>query len=102
MAELFVAGGITENVDALGVNAAQLFRILSIEYIRLYPGVLEALAYLREKGHRLWLLSNAQRAFTAYELEHLGLCPYLDGIYISKVNAVLYGEHFHRTSEIFR
>ena len=83
MADLFRAKGITENADALGFNAAQLFRISSIEYIRLYPGALDALALLREKGFRLWLLSNAQRVFTAYELTHLGLGEQLDGIYIS-------------------
>ena len=47
MAELFRAKGVTENADALGVNAAQLFRISSIEYIRLYPYVPEALETLR-------------------------------------------------------
>ena len=64
-------------------NAAQLFRILSIEYLRLYPGVKEAMAALRREGHRLWLLSNAQRVFTAYEMEALGLTDCFDGIYIS-------------------
>lgn len=82
MAELFRAKGV-ENADALGVNAAQFFRILSIEYIRLYPGTLEALAKLRQHGYRLWLLSNAQRIFTEYELRLLGLGKQLDGIYIS-------------------
>lgn len=83
MAELFRSMGVTENADALGVNAAQLFRILSIEYLHLYPHVLDALALLRHKGYRLWLLSNAQRVFTEYELRHLGLGEQLDGIYIS-------------------
>lgn len=83
MAQLFRDKGIEENADALGVHAAQMFRILSIDYLKLYPGVLEALAYLREKGHRLWLLSNAQQVFTAYELRHLGLGEQLDGIYLS-------------------
>lgn len=83
MAELFRAKGIADQADSLGVNAAQLFRISSIEYIRLYPHVPEALAALRRAGYRLWLLSNAQRIFTAYELQHLGLGEQLDGIYIS-------------------
>ena len=83
MAELFVAKGIEESADELGINAAQLFRICSIEYIWLYPYVPEALKALREKGYRLWLLSNAQRIFTAYELRLLGLGEQLDGIYIS-------------------
>ena len=83
MAQLFRLAGVEENADTLGLNAAQLFRICSTEYIRLYPGALEALAQLREKGLRLWLLSNAQRVFTAYELRHLGLGEQLDGIFIS-------------------
>lgn len=83
LAQLFRDRGVTENAEELGVNAAQLFRISSIEYIKLYPDALEALAFLRQKGYRLWLLSNAQRIFTAYELRHLGLGEQLDGIYIS-------------------
>lgn len=82
-AQLFRDKGITENADALGFHAAQLFRISSIEYVRLYPHVLEALASLRKAGCRLWLLSNAQRAFTAYELRLLGLDTTFDGIRIS-------------------
>jgi putative hydrolase of the HAD superfamily len=34
-------------------------------------------------GCRLWLLSNAQRAFTAYELRYLDLEEEFDGVYIS-------------------
>ena len=83
MAELFRNKGVTENADALGLHASQLFRICSTDYIRLYPGVTDALVKLRQKGYRLWLLSNAQRVFTAFELNALGLAPYFDGIYIS-------------------
>jgi putative hydrolase of the HAD superfamily len=83
MAQLFRVKGITEPADSLGFHAAQLFRITSIEYVKLYPGALDALATLRAKGYRLWLLSNAQRIFTEYELRHLGLGEQLDGIYIS-------------------
>lgn len=83
MAELFRAKGIGENSGALGVQAAQLFRIASTDYIRLYPHALQALAFLRENGCRLWLLSNAQQVFTAFELRHLGLGEQLDGIYLS-------------------
>ena len=83
MAEIFRANGVDEEADRLGLQAAQLFRISSIEYIRVYPHVVEALAALREKGYRLWLLSNAQRVFTAYELRLLQLDTLFDGIYIS-------------------
>jgi len=83
MEELFVSRGIRDNAPAMGVQAAQLFRILSTDYIRLYPRVRESLARLRQRGCRLWLLSNAQRIFTWYELLHLGLSQDFDGIYIS-------------------
>ena len=83
MAELFREKGVMENADVLGIHAAQLFRIASIEYIRLYPDALEALKKLRQAGYRLWLLSNAQAVFTAHELRHLGLGEQLDGIYLS-------------------
>ena len=82
-AQLFLDKGVTENADALGFHAAQVFRMISMEYLRLYPGVLEALSLLRQKGYRLWLLSNAQRVFTAYELRSLGLDDQFDAIYIS-------------------
>lgn len=85
MTDLFRAKGVQTDADVLGVNAAQLFRICSTEYIRLYPNVLTALAALRQKGYRLWLLSNAQEVFTKFELNHLGLHDAFDGIYISSV-----------------
>lgn len=83
MAELLRNGGVADNVDMLALQAAQLFRISSIEYIRPYPHVKEALIALRENGYRLWLLSNAQHVFTAYELRLLGLDTCFDGIYLS-------------------
>ena len=83
MAELFREKGVTEHADALGIHAAQLFRISSLDYIKLYPHALEALAKLRRAGYRLWLLSNAQAIFTAYELRLLGLGDQLDSIYLS-------------------
>ena len=83
MAQLFRDKGVEAASEGLGKNAAQLFRIASLDYIRLYPHALEALAALRQKGFRLWLLSNAQQVFTAYELRHLGLGEQLDGIYLS-------------------
>ncbi|MGN1369205.1 MAG: HAD family hydrolase [Aristaeellaceae bacterium] len=83
MAALFRRRGVTDNADVLGFNAAQVFRVASTDYIRLYDGVLDALDFLRKKGFRLWLLSNAQRSFTAYELRLLGLDKQFDRIYLS-------------------
>lgn len=83
MTELFRAKGVDQEADRLGINAAQLFRICSTEYIRLYPGVKEALTFLRQQGFRLWLLSNAQHVFTAYELRLLELDNLFDKVYLS-------------------
>lgn len=82
-ADLFRGKGILTHASELALNAAQVFRVSSTEYIRVYDGVQEALQALRQKGFRLWLLSNAQRSFTAYELCHLGLTEHFDGIYLS-------------------
>lgn len=83
LAQLFQERGVEEQASALGTAAAQLFRISSLEYLCLYPHVREALAQLRRSGHRLWLLSNAQRVFTEYELRLLDLDSCFDGIYLS-------------------
>ncbi len=82
-AALFRAKGIHVNADVLALNAAQLFRVTATDYIRVYSGVFEALDMLRKQGFRLWLLSNAQRSFTACELRHLGLEHQFDGVYLS-------------------
>lgn len=80
---MFEQKGILENAAGLGVNAAQVFRLMSMEYVRVYPGVVKALSKLQKKGHKLWLLSNAQRVFTAYEMRALGIDGLFDHIYIS-------------------
>jgi putative hydrolase of the HAD superfamily len=38
---------------------------------------------IRESGKKLYLLSNAQRIFTEYEMKALGIFKYFDGIFIS-------------------
>lgn len=81
--QLFRDRGIDKNADALGIQAAQLFRICAIEHLALYPGVVEALSRLRSQGYRLWLLSNAQAVFTRYELSLVVLGDPFDGMYLS-------------------
>lgn len=67
----------------LTLHAGQFFRALSTEYICLYEGAKEMLGKLRKKGKRIYLLSNAQRIFTEYELRMLDIEQYFDGIMIS-------------------
>ncbi len=81
--EALVSRAGADEPQALSIRAAQLFRVCSIEYLRLYPYVKEALHRLRQSGCRLWLLTNAQQVFTAYELRLLGLDTEFDGIRIS-------------------
>ena len=59
------------------------FRKLSTSYIELYPKVKETLEELKRLGYKLFVLSNAQRAFTLPELEKLGIKDLFDGIAIS-------------------
>lgn len=80
--KLFQEKGIDANLG-LSVHAGQFFRALSTEYIRLYEGVNELLTGIQKQGSRIYLLSNAQRIFTAYEMQLLQISQYFDGILIS-------------------
>ncbi|MDD7389897.1 MAG: HAD family hydrolase [Lachnospiraceae bacterium] len=79
---LFAAKGIPAD-EALVLHAGQFFRVLTTEYIRLYKGVIPMLKRLRAQGKKIYLLSNAQRIFTEYELQLLGIAGCFDGIMIS-------------------
>lgn len=83
LAKLLREKGLRDGADDAAIQAARLFRISSTAYLRLYPHVLECLAQLRQTGHRLWLLSNAQAVFTRGELRALGLEDAFDGVYLS-------------------
>ncbi len=80
--ELYTQKGI-ECSDELAALTANVFRCFSTQHIRLYDGVVELLDILKEKGKKLYLLSNAQTHFTRPELDMLGLTDYFDEILIS-------------------
>lgn len=80
--DLFTLGGVTADSQMVQ-TIARRFRAHSTEYLRLYDGVPEMLAALRRAGKKIWLLSNAQHLFTAWELDRLGLTDCFDGIYLS-------------------
>ncbi len=65
------------------LRAAAFFREQSREYIQSYSGIPELLDELRESGAGVYLLTNAQRAFTWDELKLIGLLNKFDGIVIS-------------------
>lgn len=69
--------------SGLTFHTAQMFRACSVKSIRLYAYARELLTALREAGKRVFLLSNAQRTFTEYEMRYLGIYDLFDGIQIS-------------------
>lgn len=67
----------------LAVHTGQFFRAMTTDRLRLYDGVPALLRTLRQRGGRVYLLSNAQQIFTAHEMQALGLTPYFDAVYLS-------------------
>ena len=59
------------------------FRESSRDKFVVYDGVTETLEKLKSMGKKIFLLSNAQRAFTEKELSDAGLTDYFDDIFIS-------------------
>lgn len=80
--KLFAAKGVAAD-EALVLHTGQFFRVLTTEYIRLYKDVTLMLERLRMQGKKIYLLSNAQRIFTEYEMRMLDVDRYFDGIMIS-------------------
>ena len=80
--QLFQEKGVEADLE-LAIHAGQFFRVLSTDYVMLYPGVKELLQAIRDKGKKIYLLSNAQRIFTEYEIRRLDIMKYFDGILIS-------------------
>ena len=64
-------------------ETASSFRTYSTSHLRLYAGAKELLKMLKEKGKRVFLLSNAQELFTLKELKDFGILEDFDGIFIS-------------------
>lgn len=80
--ELYEAKGVTPDRELI-IHTGQMFRAHSTKYIRLYAHAKELLTALKEAGRGVYLLSNAQRIFTEYELFYLGIHDLFDGILIS-------------------
>lgn len=69
--------------EELIIDTAHFFRTSSIKYIKLYDNVINLLELLKKKGKKIYLLSNAQRIFTLYEIRLLGIEKYFDDILFS-------------------
>ena len=65
------------------LQTATTFRLLSTDYLQLYPYTKELLELLNNSELKVILLSNAQRSFTMNELKLLDLERSFDRIYIS-------------------
>ena len=59
------------------------FRVISRDYLCLYPGVSDFLHALKNAGKGVYLLSNAQRMFTEPEMRVLDIMDLFDGIFYS-------------------
>lgn len=81
--ELFTDKKVKSDTALLADEAAQLFRICSTKHIKLYPNVKKALRKLKKSGFGLYLLSNAQAAYTRRELKLLGIERSFDAVYLS-------------------
>lgn len=80
--ELFSEKGIHVGKE-LAIHTGQFFRVLTTKYLTLYDGTEDMLNSIKEKGKKIYLLSNAQRIFTEYEMNSLNITKYFDGIFIS-------------------
>jgi len=69
--------------DGEAEKAAKRFRSLSRKKLRLYPHVRGMLSRLKKSGAALYILSNAQSAFTRDEISSLKIGKYFNGIYLS-------------------
>lgn len=74
--------------DSTVWETAKVFRMLSTDYIKLYPYAKDLLDWLKDQKIKIFLLSNAQRCFTLAEMDMLGITEYFDGIYLSSDYAV--------------
>ena len=79
---LYAQKGVISDYEKLK-DTALFFRTLAMRHIRLYPGAVEVLKALKNRGQGVYLLSNAQAAFTVPELKKLGLYDLFDGIVLS-------------------
>lgn len=68
-----------KTAESLAAN----FRKLSLIKLRLYPFVYATLRGLKRRGARVFILSNAQSAFTRGETERFSLDVFCDGIELS-------------------
>ena len=75
--------GLREEVTSKLQKLCTFFRESSRDRMVKYDGVDTVLKTLKDSGKKIFLLSNAQHAFTVKELADCGLTDYFDDIFIS-------------------
>lgn len=81
--ELFTRYGNRKISDAELFEISYRFRVASRDYCRLFEGVPAFLNTLRARGKKVYILSNAQRSYTLYEITHFKLDKLVDDYLIS-------------------
>lgn len=70
------------DTPALANEMADAFTLEREEEVQLFPGAVETLRRLRERGVRLALLTNGNADFQRRKIERFGLAPFFDCIVI--------------------
>ena len=65
------------------IDSYSLSRLISCKRLLVYPHTKEVLTFLKDQGCHLYLLSNAQAAFTNIEIDLMELRSCFDTIYLS-------------------
>lgn len=73
--------GIGESGDALLEEANRLMREFYSSDVKMKPGALEFLQYLKEKGVKTCIASATAPDLVALAVEHLGLAPYFSAFF---------------------
>lgn len=81
--EMLLSYGNSSPSDEFLRELAYAFREASRDYVRLFPGTAEFLKLLKDRGKKVFILSNAQAGYTVPEIEMFSLEKITDGIVLS-------------------
>ena len=73
----------TENLADIYKDAIEVYRKVRIQYMNLYPGVLNSLEILRDKGCAIVGYTESMGLYTNYRIQELGLDGQIDHLYTS-------------------
>lgn len=73
----------TENLADIYKDAIAVYREVRMQYMNLYPGVLDSLRILRDKGCAIVAYTESMELYTNYRIQELGLDGQIDHLYTS-------------------